>query len=230
MGDTIYSDTEVPGYSLDDVALTVAAEVGGLQDEPGDEAVGEGARLGRLLRALGRPRVHQRLRPGRGHLPARRRHRQHRRRDSSTSAGSARSPTTTRSPTARRTGIYRSVRWGKNLEIFFLDERSFRSTAADYHGRLRQPARQRQPATSRRPRRRAPATPSRAIAPPLANPVAPGLPGLDQRPEPDDARLEAAEAKFKQRDRELERDLQGDLQRGPDPAVLRRSLRPLGGL
>jgi alkaline phosphatase D len=30
-----------------------------------------------------------------------------------------------------RTGIYRTVRWGKNLELFFLDERSFRSSPAD---------------------------------------------------------------------------------------------------
>lgn len=32
------------------------------------------------------------------------------------------------------TGLYRSVRWGKNLEIFFLDERSFRSNEAHYEG------------------------------------------------------------------------------------------------
>ncbi len=29
------------------------------------------------------------------------------------------------------TGLYRSVRWGKHLELFFLDERSFRSAKAD---------------------------------------------------------------------------------------------------
>ncbi len=28
-------------------------------------------------------------------------------------------------------GLYRSVRWGKNLELFFLDERTFRSAKAD---------------------------------------------------------------------------------------------------
>jgi phosphodiesterase/alkaline phosphatase D-like protein len=28
------------------------------------------------------------------------------------------------------TGLYRSVRWGKNLELFFLDERSFRRAKA----------------------------------------------------------------------------------------------------
>jgi phosphodiesterase/alkaline phosphatase D-like protein len=30
-----------------------------------------------------------------------------------------------------RDGLYRTVRWGKNLELFFLDERSFRSAKAD---------------------------------------------------------------------------------------------------
>jgi alkaline phosphatase D len=31
----------------------------------------------------------------------------------------------------KRAGIYRSFRWGRNLEVFFLDERSFRSNGAD---------------------------------------------------------------------------------------------------
>jgi hypothetical protein len=31
-------------------------------------------------------------------------------------------------------GIYRRVRWGKNLELFLLDERSFRSAKASAHG------------------------------------------------------------------------------------------------
>jgi alkaline phosphatase D len=34
-----------------------------------------------------------------------------------------------------RNGLYRTVRWGRNLELFFLDERSFRSAKAD-EGRL----------------------------------------------------------------------------------------------
>ena len=33
-----------------------------------------------------------------------------------------------------KTGIYRHFRWGKNLEVFFLDERAFRSQSADYNG------------------------------------------------------------------------------------------------
>ena len=32
---------------------------------------------------------------------------------------------------SKATGLYRTVRWGKNLELFFLDERSFRSAKAD---------------------------------------------------------------------------------------------------
>jgi phosphodiesterase/alkaline phosphatase D-like protein len=32
---------------------------------------------------------------------------------------------------SKRNGIYRRFRWGKNLEVFFLDERSFRSPLAD---------------------------------------------------------------------------------------------------
>jgi alkaline phosphatase D len=35
---------------------------------------------------------------------------------------------------SRRDGIYRKVRWGKNLELFFLDERSFRSAKASAGG------------------------------------------------------------------------------------------------
>jgi len=37
-------------------------------------------------------------------------------------------------------GIYRTFRWGKNLQLFFLDERSFRSAKADYGGQCDNPA------------------------------------------------------------------------------------------
>ena len=36
-------------------------------------------------------------------------------------------------------GIYRSFRWGQNLEMFFLDQRSFRSAKADDNGRCDNP-------------------------------------------------------------------------------------------
>jgi alkaline phosphatase D len=35
---------------------------------------------------------------------------------------------------SRARGIYRSVRWGRNLEVFFLDQRSFRDAKADANG------------------------------------------------------------------------------------------------
>ena len=35
---------------------------------------------------------------------------------------------------SRRNGLYRTVRWGRNLEVFFLDQRSFRSANADANG------------------------------------------------------------------------------------------------
>ena len=35
---------------------------------------------------------------------------------------------------SKQNGIYRTFRWGKNLQLFFLDERSFRSARADYGG------------------------------------------------------------------------------------------------
>ncbi|MFN8163622.1 MAG: alkaline phosphatase D family protein [Solirubrobacterales bacterium] len=39
-----------------------------------------------------------------------------------------------------KNGIYRTFRWGKNLQVFFLDERSFRSAKADYGGVCDNPA------------------------------------------------------------------------------------------
>jgi len=38
-----------------------------------------------------------------------------------------------------RDGLYRSFRWGKNLEMFYLDQRSFRSAKADEGGRCDNP-------------------------------------------------------------------------------------------
>jgi alkaline phosphatase D len=38
-----------------------------------------------------------------------------------------------------KNGIYRSFRWGKDLQVFFLDERSFRSAKADYGGQCDNP-------------------------------------------------------------------------------------------
>jgi phosphodiesterase/alkaline phosphatase D-like protein len=40
----------------------------------------------------------------------------------------------------KQTGIYRTERWGKNLQIFFLDERSFRSAKASANGVCNNPS------------------------------------------------------------------------------------------
>ena len=84
--------------------------------------------------------------------------------------------------------------------------------------------------TSRRPRRRAPATLFSAIVPSLA--TRRRRPALAKINDPNRTMLGAAPAgdRFKKAIKKLDRDLQGDLQRGPDPAVLRAALRPLGGL
>ncbi len=41
---------------------------------------------------------------------------------------------------SKKTGIYRTFRWGRNLELFFLDERSFRSAKASDRGVCDNPA------------------------------------------------------------------------------------------
>jgi alkaline phosphatase D len=41
---------------------------------------------------------------------------------------------------SKKAGIYRSFRWGRNLELFFLDERSFRSAKASANGVCDNPA------------------------------------------------------------------------------------------
>ncbi len=125
LGDTIYSDSEVPGR-LNPVALTVAAEVGQVQDQPRAGEAVEPARVDRLLLALGRPRVHQRLLAPRERLL-----------DRARSTGEVLYQRGVKAFTdyapveySSKDGIYRTKRWGKNLELFFLDQRSFRSAKA----------------------------------------------------------------------------------------------------
>jgi alkaline phosphatase D len=95
----------------------------------------------------------------------------------------------------RKTGIYRSFRWGKNLEIFFLDQRSFRSRSADYGGTCDNPAGSGEPDL-------APTAPQAtrnlfgALIPSLLNPVAPAC--LARINDPDRTMLGAAQlARFK---------------------------------
>ena len=74
---------------------------------------------------------------------------------------------------SRADGIYRSVRWGRNLELFFLDERSFRDAGADDGGTCDNP-----PGSGQRDF--APTAPQRlrtvfsALIPHLAAPPPPG--------------------------------------------------------
>jgi alkaline phosphatase D len=74
---------------------------------------------------------------------------------------------------SRSRGIYRSFRWGKNLELFFLDERSFRDAGADDGGTCDNP-----PGSGTRDF--APTAPQRlrttfaAVVPQLAAPPPPG--------------------------------------------------------
>ena len=122
-----------------------------------------------------------------------------------------------------RTGIYRSYRWGKNLEIFFLDERSFRSRSADYGGACDNPPGSGSPDL-------APTAPQSvrdvfgALIPSLANPAPPACLADDQRPQPDDARQPPSWPGSSSAIKQLDGDLQGDPQRGSDPAVLRAPL------
>ncbi len=120
---------------------------------------------------------------------------------------------------ARGLGLYRTFRWGRNLELFFLDERSFRSAKADdvCGGDLAPTAPQSVRDTLRH---------ARASA---EKPRVAAVPRDDQRPRPDDAGRGPVR-RVHQGDQGIHRDLEGDRQRGPDPAVLRAAVRPLGGL
>ena len=86
-----------------------------------------------------------------------------------------------------RDGLYRSIRWGRNLELFFLDERSFRDARRRDGGMCDNP--QTGPARPRADRAAARcATPSARSCRGCAQPVDAGLPRPDRRPRPDDAR------------------------------------------
>jgi len=129
LGDTIYSDSEVPG-ALRPIALTVAAKWAkyrrNLEQRPlrqlragaalfshwdDHEFVNDFSPFEREfsngVRIDGRTLYRRGLRAFRDYAPV---------------------------AYSRRLGIYRSVRWGRNLDLFFLDERSFRSSKASAGG------------------------------------------------------------------------------------------------
>ncbi len=120
---------------------------------------------------------------------------------------------------SRDLGLYRSVRWGRHLELFFLDERSFRSGKATAAcGNDLAP-------TAPQPVRDAFA----ALAPGLRNPVPPAC--LAAINDPTRTMLGARQyAVVHERDQGVEGHLEGRRERGSDPAVLRAPVRPLGGL
>ena len=172
MGDTIYSDTEVPGYTIDDIALSVkekwAAYKTNLGMKPWSKARGSAAYYGHwddheFINDFSReedsfPYGDQ----GSTNISGEKLYK------NGVEAFTDYTPITY----AKKTGIYRSQRWGKNLEVFFLDERSFRSSSADFGGACDNPAGSGDPDL-------APTAPQStrnvfaAVAPPLANPVPP---------------------------------------------------------
>ena len=88
--------------------------------------------------------------------------------------------------TRRKYGLYRSFRWGKNLEIFFLDERSFRSKRRGHDPACRNPATGQPDPFPQLPAR---LRPQLIPNPAFANfPTAAQCQAVHQRPEPHDAR------------------------------------------
>ena len=196
MGDTIYSDTEVPGYGFGDLALTTkqkwkAYKINlGLRQWP--KARGSAAYYAHwddheFINDFARGANTFPLGVGTVNMSGEELYRRGVKafRDYNPVAYS------------KRRGIYRSVRWGKNLELFFLDERSFRSTASDYTDVCNNP-----PGSGNRDF--APTAPQSvrdafaAIAPALANPVPQAC--LDSINDPDRTMLGARQLRRFKRD------------------------------
>jgi phosphodiesterase/alkaline phosphatase D-like protein len=169
MGDTIYSDTEVPGYGLDDIAISVAekraAYKTNLGSKPWVKARSSAAYYAHwddheFINDFSREESsfpYSNL--GNTDISGEKLYK------NGVKAFRDYNPVSY----SKKTGIYRSIRWGKNLEIFFLDERSFRSASSDYGGTCDNPAGSGDPDL-------APTAPQEtrnlfsAIAPQLANP------------------------------------------------------------
>ncbi|MBK5233250.1 MAG: alkaline phosphatase D family protein [Thermoleophilia bacterium] len=176
MGDTIYSDTEVPGYKLKDVAVSVkqkrTAYKTNLGMKPWTNARGSAAYYAHwddheFLNDFSQaentfPYSNDGVDQGSTDISGKKLYKQ------GVQAFTDYNPITYK----KSSGIYRSERWGKNLEIFFLDERSFRSSSADYGGACDNPAGSGTPDL-------APTAPQStrnvfaALIPALANPVPP---------------------------------------------------------
>jgi alkaline phosphatase D len=138
LGDTIYSDTEVPGYGLDDVALTKqqkwAAYRTNLAMKPWAKARGSAAYYPHwddheFINDFSPAEDTFPLGVGTVNMDGEQLYK------NGVKAFTDYNPITY----SKRNGIYRSVRWGRNLELFFLDARSFRSPGADYQGNCDNP-------------------------------------------------------------------------------------------
>ena len=144
LGDTIYSDTEVPGYGLNDIALSVKqkwdAYKTNLRQKPWAKARGSAAYYAHwddheFINDFSKkensfPYSNDGVDQGTTNINGKKLYK------NGVKAFEDYNPTTY----SKKTGIYRTERWGKNLEIFFLDERSFRSASADFGGACDNPA------------------------------------------------------------------------------------------
>jgi phosphodiesterase/alkaline phosphatase D-like protein len=177
MGDTIYSDTEVPGYTLSDVAVSVkqkwAAYKTNLGMKPWVKARGAAAYYAHwddheFINDFSQeensfPYSNEGVPQGVTNISGKKLYK------NGVEAFTDYNPVTY----SKQSGIYRTQRWGKNLEVFFLDERSFRSSSADYDGACDNPAGSGEPdlaPTAPQSTRNAFA----ALVPSLADPVSQG--------------------------------------------------------
>jgi alkaline phosphatase D len=139
MGDTIYSDTEVPGHGLSQVATTVPQKWNkyriNLGQKPWVNARGSASYYAHwddheFINDFSKFENTFPLSVGTVNLNGKTLYKR------GVKAFRNYNPVSYK----KQTGLYRSYRWGKNLEIFFLDERSFRSRSADYNGTCDNPA------------------------------------------------------------------------------------------
>jgi alkaline phosphatase D len=144
LGDTIYSDTEVPGYTLADVATTVKKKWAAYKTNLGQRRWVKARESTAYYAHWDDHEFINDFARSESHFP-------YSNNGVNLGATDISGETLYRrgvkaftdyNPVkySKQTGIYRSIRWGKNLEIFFLDERSFRSSRADYDGACDNPA------------------------------------------------------------------------------------------
>ena len=199
MGDTIYSDTEVPGYGLSDVATSVkqkwAAYKTNLAMKPWAKTRGAAAYYAHwddheFVNDFSRFENSFPLSVGDVNMNGEKLYK------NGVQAFTDYNPITY----SKQTGIYRSVTLGQEPRGLLPRRAVLPQRQRRLSGHLRQPGRQRQS----RPGADRAAEHPRRLRGDLAAAVEPGSGGLlgrDQRPEPDDARRQAAEASSRRRSR-----------------------------